>query len=179
MVNSNQLNFTIRPVRNDEIGSIVEVYRACEDFLSLGPQPHASRDMVVADLETSIQEDGIFCGIYHVFSGTQELIGVVDFVPTMWQCQASRAFISLLMILPSYRSQGIGEHIVHWIEQRVLENPHVTSIETAVQVNNPGAVRFWCRLGYLIESGPELRPDQTRTFCLQKILNLTPGEHHE
>jgi ribosomal protein S18 acetylase RimI-like enzyme len=168
MVDSNQLNYTIRPVRNDEIGSIVELYRACEDFLSLGPQPHASREMVVADQEASTQEGGIFCGIYHGFSSQQELIGVTDFVPTMWEGQASRAFISLLMILPSYRSQGIGEHVVRWIEHRVQENPHVTSIETAVQVNNPGAVRFWCRLGYIIESGPELRPDQTRTFRLKK-----------
>ena len=42
----------------------LEVYRRCEDFLALGPEPKASLEMVLADLEISRQEGGCFCGIY-------------------------------------------------------------------------------------------------------------------
>jgi hypothetical protein len=57
-------SFTIRTVTKNNKEDILEVYRRCEDFLALGPEPKASLEMVLADLEISRQEGGCFCGIY-------------------------------------------------------------------------------------------------------------------
>ncbi|MBI5958514.1 MAG: hypothetical protein HY866_07265, partial [Chloroflexi bacterium] len=67
--------FTIRPVEDDQLENVLEVYRPCEDFLALGPQPKASMVMVEADLRLSADNGGIFCGIYDP-GGV--MLGVVD-----------------------------------------------------------------------------------------------------
>src|SRR5512140_667494 len=70
----------IRPFQGSdgELAAILEVYRQCEDFLSLGPVSVASMHMVENDLEISKKEDGIFCLIYR--SDSQDVLGVFDFV---------------------------------------------------------------------------------------------------
>lgn len=50
----------IRSIRSDELESVLEVYKQCEDFLALGPVPTASKEMVLNDIEISKAENGIF-----------------------------------------------------------------------------------------------------------------------
>ncbi len=164
------IDCVIRPVREDEHESLLAVYLACEDFLALGPQPHATPEMVEADIRLSRQVGGIFCGIYHGPGGEQKMIGVLDLVPTSWEGKPDQAYIELLMIIPSFRSKGIGEQVVQWLEQKVNRDHKVSVIKADVQVNNPAAVRFWLKSGYEITSGPELRPDQTIVYNLKKSL---------
>ncbi len=72
----------IRPVGEDELDAVLGVYRQCEDFLALGPQPHASMEMVLDDVSHSRDEGGLFCGI---FDAEGKMIGIVDFVPGMYR----------------------------------------------------------------------------------------------
>jgi RimJ/RimL family protein N-acetyltransferase len=123
--------------------------------------------MVEQDIADSQQIGGIFNGVY-LADGT--LIGVVDFVPQGWAGDPQCAYLSLLMIAQPYRGQGIGAAVVQLIEGKIRENPGITTIHAGVQVNNPGAIRFWERHGYHIVSGPELHPDQTTAFRLRKDL---------
>ncbi len=163
--------FTIRPISYEERLAVLEVYRQCEDFLSLGPQPRASLEMVDADLALSRQAGGVFCGIYLPGpSGEPEMVGVVDYVPGGYGGVSEHADLSLLMIAAPYRSAGLGRAVAEWVEAQVRANPAVTAILSGVQVNNPGAIRFWTRMGYRITSGPELQADQTTTFQLWKDL---------
>lgn len=64
--------FIVKDIDVNEIDSILQVYKQCEDFLSLGPMPNASRQMVLDDLGLSKEEGDIFCGIYI----DDEMIGV-------------------------------------------------------------------------------------------------------
>jgi ribosomal protein S18 acetylase RimI-like enzyme len=163
------LHVRVHPIGVLECDALLCVYRQCEDFLALGPQPHASPEMVVIDLQHSQAEGGFFCGIYDV---TGEMLGIVDFVPRGYAGDPSQAFLSLLMIAAPYRNQGLGSAIVQWVESEVRREPGVRVILSGVQVNNPGAIRFWQRMGYYIMAGPELMPDQTTVFHLRKDLRF-------
>ena len=158
-------SFEIRPVVENELASVLEVYRQCEDFLALGPEPQASMKMVLRDIEISKEGGGIFCGIYD-FEG--EMIGVIDFVPSGFEGNPHHAFISLLMIALPFRTMGLGAEVVRLVEDEIVKSAQVKSILLAVQVNNQAAIKFWQRNGYKIVGGPELQPDRTTVFHLRK-----------
>lgn len=157
--------FTIRPVRPNEYGAVLDVYRQCEDFLALGPEPCASPQMVEADLRHSREDGGIFCGI---FDPTGQMVGVVDVVLSGFEGSASSAFLSLLMIAAPYRSRGLGRQVVEAVEDIIRQNPAVTTILAGVQVNNPAAIRFWQRQGYAIVGQAQDLPDGTTAYPLRK-----------
>jgi ribosomal protein S18 acetylase RimI-like enzyme len=161
-------SFEVRTITQDDLGVVLDVYRRCEDFLALGPEPAASMEMVAKDIASSQREGGVFCG---VFSVSGEMIGVVDFMPSGFEGDLHIAFISLLMIAPSHRNQGLGGRIVELIENKIKKNAQVTTILTAVQVNNTEGLRFWQKNGYCVVGKPELQPDQTATFRMRKDFN--------
>lgn len=157
----------IRPVSQDHLDAVLEVYQQCEDFLALGPVATASMEMVLKDIEISRNEGGIFCGIY---TTNGKMIGVVDYVPNNYQGNRQTAYLALLMIALPFRNQGIGKAIVDTVENEIKKDEQVTVIISGVQVNNPQAMRFWQRNGYRIVSGPKLYPDQTTAVDLRKDL---------
>ena len=157
--------FEIRPVTEEEAGSILKVYRQCEDFLALGPVATASMEMVRKDIEISRAEGGVFCGIYTTGG---KMIGIVDYVPSHFEGDPHVGFLSLLMIAAPFRKQGLGAAVVEAIEAEIRKAPQITAIHSGVQVNNPQAIQFWQRQGYRIVSGPKLHPDQTTAFDLHK-----------
>jgi RimJ/RimL family protein N-acetyltransferase len=158
---------TLRTVTPNDTEAILGVYRACEDFLALGPEPKASLEMVQKDLEISRQEGGCFCGI---FNAGGQLAGVVDFIPSGFEGKADTAFLSLLMIALQYRNQGIGIETVRLVEREIQKDTTITEIRSGVQVDNPQAIQFWQQNGYRIVSGPELLPDTTIVYRLSKKL---------
>jgi ribosomal protein S18 acetylase RimI-like enzyme len=158
-------NFEIRPIAEDELDAVLEVYRHCEDFLALGPVATASMEMVLKDIELSKEEGGIFCGIY---TPDGSMIGVVDYVPSKYQGNPQAAYLELLMIDSSFRSRGIGKAVFDAVENEIRKNPSVTVFFAGVQVNNPRAVQFWLRNGFRIISEPKRMPDQTIAFDLRK-----------
>jgi len=159
----------IRPIAQDDLGAVLDVYKQCEDFLALGPVPTASMDMVLKDIELSKAEGGIFCGI---FTAGGRMIGVIDYVPRDYRGQPDTAFLALLMIALPFRKQGIGRAVVEAFENEVRKDPKVSTIFSGLQVNNPQAVQFWQRNGYRIVSEPKLYPDQSIAVDLQKDLIL-------
>jgi ribosomal protein S18 acetylase RimI-like enzyme len=161
------LALEIRSITQDDLCAILHVYRQCEDFLALGPVSTASMEMVLQDLNLSEREGGNFCGIY---TPDGKMIGIVDYVASNFEGNPQTAFLSLLMIAAPFRKQGVGQAVVDAVEAEIRKNPRITTIRSGVQVNNPQAIRFWQRNGYRIISGPELMPDQTTVFGLQKIL---------
>jgi ribosomal protein S18 acetylase RimI-like enzyme len=163
--------YQLRPVdRRDPaaqgVAALLEVYRQCEDFLAFGPQPHASPEMVLADLDASQAAGSLYCRIYAYPSG--ELIGVVDYLPAGFEGNPQHAFLELLMIAQSFRGRGLGSRIVADLEAEIRKDPRVSAIRLGVQVNNPGALRFWQRCGYQIIRPAELQPDQTVAYLMEK-----------
>jgi ribosomal protein S18 acetylase RimI-like enzyme len=156
----------IRAVDGTGVEEIFGVYKACEDFLALGPVAAASREMVRADLEMSKSMGGEFCGI-SLRDGP--LVGVLDFVPGNFRGQADTAYIALLMLGLSFRRRGIGSRVLALVESEVRKDPRVARIRIGVQVNNPSAIRFWQNRGFHIYAGPELLADQTTVYRLEKV----------
>jgi ribosomal protein S18 acetylase RimI-like enzyme len=157
----------IRPVTQDELEAVLEVYRQCEDFLSLGPVATASMQMVLKDLEISQDEGGIFCGIHNADG---KMIGVVDYVLKNYGGDTHAGYLSLLMIAKSFRKHGIGKTVLDSIENEIRKDAQVTKILLGVQVNNPRALQFWQMNGYRITGGPKVMPDTTTVFDMQKDL---------
>jgi ribosomal protein S18 acetylase RimI-like enzyme len=165
MVSTDSYPFDIRPVTENEMDAILEVYRQCEDFLALGPEPQASVAMVLRDLQTSKEQGGLYCGIY---TRDGQIVGVLEYVPHTFKGNPSCAFVELLMIARPFRGKGLGRDVVHWLEGTVCLNPRVTTILTAVQLNNSAALGFWQRNGFAILSEAALQDDGTTTVVLRK-----------
>ena len=160
-------SFKIAPIAEPHLPQVLEVYQQCEDFLALGPIPKASIDMVKADIDHSKEENGLFCG---VFDHKENLMGIVDLVPNMFEGNPGNAFISLIMIAKSHRNKGLGRKIIEAVENKIREDRQVKVILSAVQTNNERAIHFWEELGYTIIGGPEPRPDKTVVYQLSKNL---------
>jgi ribosomal protein S18 acetylase RimI-like enzyme len=54
--------------------------------------------------------------------------------------------------------------------ERGEDKPKISMLRAGVQVNNPGAIRFWQRMGFAITSAAELLPDGTTCYRLEKHL---------
>jgi ribosomal protein S18 acetylase RimI-like enzyme len=147
-----------------DIDATLEVYRECEDFLSLGPVPKASTEMVLADFEHSKNENGIYCC---VIDKEDRQIGVLDFIP---EVRPHTAFLSLLMIAKPYRQVGNGRFVVAWLENHLFQNYATESIESGVQVNNEAGKRFWKAMGFRIGSAARILEDKTVAYEMRKEL---------
>jgi len=158
----------IEPIDRSHLDSVIEVYRECEDFLALGPQPKASLEMVLSDVELSRTEYGTYCGIW---DSADVMIGIVDYVAGGFEGTTETGFLSLLMIAVSRRGSGFGAEVVSAIEHVLAEEFGVTTVLSAVQVNNEPAIRFWARMGYQTASGPEPQLDGTVTYRLKKDIS--------
>ena len=171
LVPANSNTYGLHPVdRSDPavLAALLEVYRQCEDFLALGPQPHASPEMVQADLDLSQKAGGIFCGITLCSSG--EMIGVADYIPSGFEGNRRHAFIELLMIGQPFRSHGLGYRVVAELEEIIRKDPQISAIRVGCQVNNPGGIRFWQRCGYRITGPAVSYPDQTTAYPFEKLV---------
>lgn len=163
-MNMKDKDLEIKEASENDFNSIFEVYKNCEDFLSLGPESKASKKMVLSDMKISKEESGIYCCIYK----NEKVIGIIDFIPKGYELDNKKAYISLIMIAQSNRKKGIGRKVIAVIENEILKNPEIREILTSVQENNKIAIYFWEELGYKIISGPEHRPDKTIVFHMQK-----------
>jgi ribosomal protein S18 acetylase RimI-like enzyme len=157
--------FDIRPVTAEDYVAVLEVYRQCEDFLSLGPEPKASVAMVRKDISIARREGRRFCG---VFTAEGTMIGVVEFLPSGFEGKPQLAFLSLLMIAAPYRNQGLGASVLDFVEREIRKDSEITAIFSAVQANNPKAFQFWQGKGYRLVGEPQLQPDKTTTVLLRK-----------
>jgi hypothetical protein len=63
----------MRIVTQDDIDDLFNVYRQCEDFLALGPEPKASVEMVLEDLEHSCDSGGTFHVVFKHKKGCENI----------------------------------------------------------------------------------------------------------
>jgi RimJ/RimL family protein N-acetyltransferase len=149
-------------ITDKDLDSSLEVYKRSEDFLSLGPVPTASMEMLLADINHSESVQGLFCGIWDE-SGNQ--VGVVDFIP---DSQHEKAILELLMISKEYRNKGIGSTIVRHLELYLKQTYGTKTIESGVQTNNEGGIRFWKRHGYHLDEIGKPMGDGTVAYQMRK-----------
>jgi ribosomal protein S18 acetylase RimI-like enzyme len=156
-------NLSVQPYAEADIPAILEVYRQCEDFLSLGPVPTASLEIVQKDIAQSLEEKGFFCVISHKQDG---IIGVMDFAPQ--RGEPGTSYLALLMIAAPYRRFGYGKIIMDAFEKYLAKNYKSKMLRAGVMVNNPLAIKFWRRMGFSINPTPEPLPDKTTVYRMSK-----------
>ncbi len=160
--------FSLCALDERDLPELLELYRACEDFLALGPNPRASTEMVLGDLALSRASGGMFHGIRNE---TGNLIGVADWIPGGFEGCPETAFIELLMIAGVHRHAGLGRAVLVEIERLIRLEGRARHIACGVQVNNRAAQRFWWRCGYRSARPPEKLPDRTTGLLLCKELD--------
>jgi ribosomal protein S18 acetylase RimI-like enzyme len=152
----------VRPYEHVDFDSVFHVYRACEDFLSLGPVAVASQEMVLSDIEHSRQEGGVFCIVDDAHRTT---IGVLDFVP---ENKPGTAFLLLLMIAKVFRGRGYGSELMDLLEAYLRTNYMTRTIESGVQTNNEDGIQFWKKCGFDIGSVAIALDDGTVAYEMKK-----------
>jgi ribosomal protein S18 acetylase RimI-like enzyme len=162
--------YLIRPLTGTsaDLAGVLEVYRQCEDFLALGPEAKASAEMVQADLAISRAEGAVFHAIEDTANG--KMAGILDYVLAGFEGNPELAFLGLLMIAAPYRGMGLGEAVVQALEEEIRQDGRARAIRSGGQVNNPGGIRFWRRMGFETTGGPEEMPDGTTVYHLLKQL---------
>lgn len=155
---------TVRPIAEHQLECTLEVYEQCEDFLSLGPVPTASMAMVLADIEHSRRENGVYCGVWR----GPTLVGVLDFIP---EAGGGTAFLSLLMIAQPFRAQGVGSSILEALETYLGARYGTQLLESGVQVNNAAGIAFWRRHGFHIDSRARKMDDGTTAYSMFKRIS--------
>ena len=155
---------SIRLYKNEDKNDVFSVYKECEDFLSLGPLPIASNNMVEEDLRYSINNNGRFCVILY----GDRVIGIVDYIPFGYKDKLDNSYISLLMVAKNYRNKGIGSVALIKVEEIIKKNLNIKNIYTSVQTNNTKALLFWIRQGYIRISEAELQEDTTIVYHFKK-----------
>lgn len=160
-------NFSLRTLDDSDLPALLELYRACEDFLALGPHPLASLEMVLGDLAISRENGGTYQGI---FDTAGRLIGAADWIADGFEGNTDTAFIELLMIAAPKRSAGLGRAVLAEIERRIRQ-AGAQRIELGVQINNLPAQRFWLRRGYRSAGPPCKFADGTTAIRMRKIIH--------
>jgi GNAT superfamily N-acetyltransferase len=164
--------FELRPCGEPEMAELVGLYRHCTDFLLLTGDKPVDEAMVRADLALSRREGGLFLGI-RLADGT--LAGVADAALHGYEERRDLAFLILLMIGRPWRRLGLGRAVVIAVESLAWSDPAIRVMQTAVQVDNPSGAAFWEAAGYRRLGGPELQPDGTVTYLLEKERPLYAG----
>lgn len=159
--------FSLRTLDDSDLPALLELYRACEDFLALGPCSHASLEMVRGDMQLSRENGGTFQGI---FAPDGRLIGVADWIAGGFEGEPATAFIELLMIAAPSRRAGLGRAVAAVIERRIRQ-AGAQRVELGVQVNNLPAQRFWLRCGYRSAGPPRKFSDGTTAIRMRKVLD--------
>ena len=138
-------------VRLDE-GREAEVqafYDECRDYFELvtGQPPSRSeaRELLTVAPRGKSPEDKFVIGL---FDAPGHLVGVLDVIRDF--PLAHEWYLGLLMLAPTLRSHRVGDRVYHRLEEWVVAQSG-TAIHLIVDEVNPGALRFWERMGFVVQ----------------------------
>jgi ribosomal protein S18 acetylase RimI-like enzyme len=121
-------------------------YERCRDYFELvtgqSPSPTEARELLAAVPKGKTHEDKFVIGL---FDAPAHLVGVLDVIrdfprPREW-------YLGLLLFEPTLRGQKLGDRVYHRLEDWVRAQEG-QAIHLVVEEVNPGALRFWERMGF-------------------------------
>lgn len=132
--------------RRDELQAF---YEACADYVELitgqPPGPDEAESLLRALPRGKGHDDKFVIGL---FDAPGHMVGVLDVVRDY--PQPGEWFLGLLMFGPSWRGRGLGERVYHRLEEWIRACGG-TAVHLVVQEQNPGALRFWKRMGFEVK----------------------------
>lgn len=121
-------------------------YEGCAEYVELitgqPPGPNEAQELLASLPRGKTHDDKFVVGL---FDAPGHLIGVLDVVRDY--PKRDEWFLGLLMLRPQSRNRGLGERVYRRLEEWVSASGG-TAIHLIVQEQNPGALRFWQRMGF-------------------------------
>jgi ribosomal protein S18 acetylase RimI-like enzyme len=131
--------------RKDELQAF---YEACADYVELvtgqPPGPNEAEELLASLPRGKGHEDKFVIGL---FDAPGHQVGVLDVIrdypkPGEW-------YLGLLMFGPTWRGRRLGDRVYHRLEDWIRELGG-KAVHLIVQEQNPGALRFWQRMGFQV-----------------------------
>lgn len=167
----------VEVVGEAEAEGVLRVYEQCADFLALQTPEPPSVTMIRSDLQTVAQQRGVFAGIFRRESN--ELIGVISFVPHSFRGQRDYAFVLNLMIGAAHRRQGFGTEAYGAVEELIWRDPEVKRLGALLLPQHEPSYAFAEKLGFERAGGPFKNKRGFGLWAFSKKrpgLAQTPGE---
>ena len=141
--------FTTRPVKPDETLVLHRLYAHSQRYFEIIAAPMPLPVDVEHELETALGDPRRHLEFIQM-EGVPEPVGYVDL--TFDYPQLGDVTINLLLIGEPWQSTGVGSWAARDLESRLqaatIRPKHVKRMLAGIYGDNPGAVRFWERLGY-------------------------------
>jgi GNAT superfamily N-acetyltransferase len=129
--------FEIRFISKENIKSIIPLVALLN--------PDTSEKILLERLDVMMKNDYKCLGVYD----REKLIGVCGLWSLMKFYNGRHLEPDNVVILPEYRSKGVGEQMMAWIDKYAEENNYEV-IELNAYVENLKGVEFWKKAGYFI-----------------------------
>jgi RimJ/RimL family protein N-acetyltransferase len=162
-------------VRLDEarLPELQRFYEECRDYVELQtgapPGPHEAESLLHSLPPRTRPEDKFVIGL---FDAPGHLVGVLDVIRDY--PERSDWYVGLLLFGPSSRGRGLGERVARRLEDwvRALGG---RALHLIVEEQNPGAIRFWKRMGFEVRGmGKQLLRHRENVF-LRMTKELSPA----
>ncbi|MBI5565278.1 MAG: GNAT family N-acetyltransferase [Chloroflexi bacterium] len=165
----------IRPLTDE--AAMLAVYEQCADYLELQTPERPSGAMVQSDVATTARLGGVFAGIYRRESN--DLIGVISFVPQNFRGQRDYAFVLNLMIGAVHRRLGYGTEAYQAVEEFIWRDAEVQRIGALLLPQHEPSYAFAKKQGFERAGGPFKNKRGYGLWAFSKKrpgLAETPGE---
>lgn len=83
---------------------------------------------------------------YWVVTIAGQIVGITGVY--CWQSDPTSCWIGWTGVVPTYRKQGIGTALIHWVIDRALSYKSVQTIKVYTGRANTGANRLYSKLGF-------------------------------
>ena len=123
-----------------------DFYERCRDYFELvtgqPPSPTEARELIAAVPRGKTHEDKFVIGL---FDAPGHLVGVLDVIRDF--PRERDWYLGLLLFEPTLRGHKLGERVTRRLEEWVRAEGG-QAIHLIVEEVNPGALRFWERMGF-------------------------------
>jgi ribosomal protein S18 acetylase RimI-like enzyme len=156
--------------RKDELQ---EFYERCADYVELitgqPPGPDEAEELLASLPRGKTHEDKFVIGL---FDAPGHLIGVLDVIRDY--PKRDEWFLGLLMLAPALRRHGLGERVYRRLEEWVRACGG-KAVHLIVQEQNPGALRFWQRMGFELKGMGKQQLRTRENVYLRMTRDLAPA----
>jgi ribosomal protein S18 acetylase RimI-like enzyme len=129
--------------RRPELQELVDSCRQYYELITGSPPGPGEADAILCVAPRGKSADDKF--VIGLFDAPGHLVGVLDVVRDY--PREGDWFIGLLLLGPSSRGRGLGERVARRLEEWVRADGG-RALHLIVQQSNPGALRFWERMGF-------------------------------
>ena len=135
----------LRQVQESDLQDIYAIFqqKEVEPYVSIGLKPYPEFcDTLLKSLDNSLLD-------YLIYEDNEKIIGICA-VQYFTDRRAHTAYIGSLAIHHQYHGKGYGQKMMNQLFEQ-FKTRKIIRIELIVETDNPGAIKFYEKLGFEIE----------------------------